>query len=258
LERKRADESARRFRGREALEIAEPIAQELASWAQDALADLAESRPNIPDALDDRAEETWEPLLAIADLAGGAWPERARLAAIELSASRETADEALGPWLLRDIRDVLSSRGVDRMSSADLAASLAEIETSPWGEIRGKALDARALARRLRPFKIRPRSVRLADDTTPKGYLLEQFQDAFARYLGDLERHTGTTAQPSGFAHDPQTPHVASDESPDCASANGCGDVADGSPPIAEDDREDEHEIERLAEIAREMQRHMS
>ena len=50
-------------------------------------------------ALGDRAEEAWEPLFAISDLAGGSWPERARRAALELSASDEAEDEALGPWL---------------------------------------------------------------------------------------------------------------------------------------------------------------
>ena len=212
LKRKRADERARRFRYREALEIAEPIQQELASWAQDAVTDLANARPEIPAALDDRAEEAWEPLLAIALLAGGDWPERAWIAALELSGGKAAADEALGVWLLRDIRDVFVEKGVDRLSSASLAASLSEIETSPWGDIRGKALDARALARRLKRFEIAPRTVRFHDETTAKGYLLEQFEDAFSRYLGDLERHTVTTGMDKGFAADSEPSHVTDEE----------------------------------------------
>ena len=38
------------------------------------------ARPEIPDALDDRAEEAWEPLFAIALLAGGDWPDRTWMA----------------------------------------------------------------------------------------------------------------------------------------------------------------------------------
>lgn len=137
LARKRPDEVARRFRRREALEYAEPLQQELSSWAQDAVADLETARPSVPEALDDRAEEAWEPLLAIAELAGGHWPERASQAALELSASREGEDESLGTWLLRDIRTLFAYRGDDRVSSVDLAASLNELEESPWGDIRG-------------------------------------------------------------------------------------------------------------------------
>jgi hypothetical protein len=227
LARKRPDDAARRFRRREALEVAEPIVLELASWAQDATSELEAARPTIPDALDDRAEEAWEPLLAIAGLAGGTWPERARRAALELSGGRAAEDEALGPWLLRDIRSVFSSRDVDRIASADLAASLNEIEESPWGDIRGKELDARGLARRLKRFSIRPRTVRLDDGTTPKGYLLELFEDAFARYLGAEERHTATTRMDTGFAADSEAPHVAHEKSRKTAWTNDCGGVAD-------------------------------
>jgi hypothetical protein len=250
LERKRADESAHRFRRREALGLAEPIAQELASWATDALADLESARPAMPDALDDRAEEAWEPLLAIADLAGGTWPVRARAAALDLSADREASDDALGPWLLRDIGDVFDAKGVDRLASADLAASLNEIETSPWGDIRGRMLDVRSLARRLKSYDIRPRSIRLHDGTTPKGYLLEQFQDAFARYLPASSRHTGTASTDAGVPVSSRTPRVADPDSHQPASVSGCGDVA-ARPADKKTSSLAEDEIERLAERAR-------
>lgn len=245
LQRKRPDEIARRFRRREALEVAEPIAQELASWAQVAIPDLEAARPSIPSALDDRAEEAWEALLTIAELAGGTWPDRASRAALELSASRGAEDEALGPWLLRDIRDVFVSRGIDRLSSGDLAASLSEIETSPWGDIRGRALDARSLARRLRPFSVRPRTIRLDDGTTPKGYLLETFADVFARYLGESDRHNDTTRMGTGFEAHSRTPHVADEESRKPASVNGCAGVADESAENG-DGQDYDAELERL------------
>jgi hypothetical protein len=199
LARKRLDEQAERFRRREALEVAEPIRQELASWAQDAVSWLEQARPEIPAALDDRAEEAWEPLLAIAELAGGHWPERARIAA-GASAAEARDDEALGVRLLADVRDVFAQEDADRLSSASLAARLCEIEESPWGDLWGKQLDARGLARRLRPFGVRPRTVRFDDDSTAKGYLLEQFEDAFSRYLFDFNRHTVTTLMDKGIA----------------------------------------------------------
>jgi len=191
--------------------------------------DLEAARPEIPGVLNDRAEESWEPLLAIADLAGGAWPARARQAATELSGDAEDDEDAAGVLLLRDIRETFRSREDDRLSSADLASELCLIETSPWGDIRGKALDARRLARRLRPFKIHPRTVRLHDGTTPKGYLLEQFQDAFSRYLDDAERHNATTRMSKGIAADSQPPQSADENMRKPASVNGCGGVADKS-----------------------------
>src|SRR5262249_44881102 len=47
----------------------------------------------LPTALDDRAVDGWEPLLAIAEAAGGAWPDRARRAAALLAADRDDAAE---------------------------------------------------------------------------------------------------------------------------------------------------------------------
>jgi len=211
LQRKRADELALRFRRREALAVTEPLQQALAEWAEGALDELAAARPEMPGALNDRAEEAWEPLLAIADLAGGSWSERARRAALELSSGLEAEDEALGPWLLRDIRDVFVNGGVDRLSSADLAASLNELEESPWGDIRGRELDARSLARRLKRFSIRPRTVRFDDQSRAKGYRLGDFEDVFARYLGGSSRDSVTTRMCIGIAADLDPCHVTNE-----------------------------------------------
>jgi hypothetical protein len=212
LARKRPDEVARRFRRSEALDVAEPIARALESWAQDAFLDLESARPEVPSVLDDRAEEAWEPLLAIADLAGGTWPDRARHAAVELSAGRVVEDEALGVWLLRDIKWVFDQRRIDRLSSADLAASLNEIEESPWGDIRGKSLDARSLARRLKPFSVKPRTVKFEDGTTAKGYRLTDLEDSFSRYLATSERNSVTTRMDKGSAADPDPSPVTDEE----------------------------------------------
>lgn len=182
LKRRAPNEQVARFRQREAQPLAEYLREGLAQWASTNMESLQTARPDMPDSLDDRAEEGWEPLLAIADAAGGDWPERARQAAVALSAGEEREEDSLGVRLLRDIQLVFTERGTDRLSSKDLVAALNEMDEAPWGDLRGKPLDKRSLARRLRPYEIRPKQVRVGDRTL-KGYMREDFHDAWARYI---------------------------------------------------------------------------
>jgi len=54
-------------------------------WASQVRDEVADAEPEIPEGIEGRAEQIWEPLLAIADAAGGEWPERARAACLELA-----------------------------------------------------------------------------------------------------------------------------------------------------------------------------
>lgn len=182
LKRRAPNEQVERFRWREAREAAGPLRERLEQWTSANLDTLAEARPQIPTDLDDRAADGWEPLLAIADAVGGGWPERARRAAVALSAGEEREEDSLGVRLLRDIQLVFTERGTDRLSSEDLVAALNEMDEAPWGDLRGKPLDKRSLARRLRPYEIRPKQVRVGDRTL-KGYKREFFHDAWGRYI---------------------------------------------------------------------------
>jgi hypothetical protein len=103
---------------------------------------------------------------------------------VALSGEREIDEEALGVRLLEDVRAVFGARGVDRAASKWLAGELAALEEAPWGETdeKGRTLDARRLARLLAPFEVRPRTIHFADKTSAKGYLREQFLDAWDRY----------------------------------------------------------------------------
>jgi hypothetical protein len=183
LRRRAPNEPVARFRRREVEAEARPLKERAARWTAAHLEALRTARPSIPSALDDRAADGWEPLLAIGDAAGGDWPRRARLAALALSCGDARDDDSLGVKLLADIRTVFEERGVDRLSSAELLASLNAIEESPWGDLKGKPLEARRLARLLRPYGIKPGTIRLADGQTPKGYSAEAFSDAWSRYL---------------------------------------------------------------------------
>ena len=150
----------------------------------------------IPDALNDRAADSWEPLVAIAELASGEWPERARLAAVALSGEDEV-EFSTGMRLLADIRDGFDSQAVDHLSTADLLTYLQDLEESPWGDWYGKPLTPRGLARLLDPYRVSP-ILRRVEGTRRRGYFRSEFEDAWTRYLPVLAPVTSVpTVTPS-------------------------------------------------------------
>ena len=176
LKRKRS-EPITKFRQRTA-------AGEAASIVVGLVAALAAQPPaleaDLPSELPDRAADAWEPLLAIADAAGGIWPVRARRAAVILHASREQ-DDSLGLRLLSDARLVFDARGVERIFTADLITALQADEEGPWASERSP-LTPHRLARLLHPFEIASKQLRIGPASL-KGYEREAFVDRWERYL---------------------------------------------------------------------------
>jgi Protein of unknown function (DUF3631) len=97
--------------------------------------------------------------LAIADIAGGEWPRRARRAALALSGEQAIEDDN-GTQLLSDIRSVFTD---EQMKSETLVDRLKELEDRPWAEFgrTGKGLTQNTLAKLLKPYKVRPTTIRL-------------------------------------------------------------------------------------------------
>lgn len=183
LKRATPDERIERFRAREIKDEAANLREQIVAWAAMIADKLPDARPELPDALTDRQQDGAEPLLAIADLAGGVWPQAARAALVTLCAEAQDLDDSVGVRLLCDVHQVFEAQGVDRMPSSELASALAGIETSAWGEwSHGKPLTASKLARMLSGYGICPDVIRI-DYKTHRGYMAEQFQDAFRRYL---------------------------------------------------------------------------
>jgi hypothetical protein len=158
------------------------LARKAARWAADNADRIRIADPVMPPGVFNRAADNWRPLLAIADLAGGEWPQRARRALQTAQATVEDGSTLVE--LLGDICAIFDERGIDRLTSVDLAAALAAIEGRPWAEWKaGKSLSLYGLARLLKPLKIRPGTIRVGNQTA-KGYYLFQFDDVFRRYLG--------------------------------------------------------------------------
>jgi hypothetical protein len=183
LRRRAPGEYVERFRQRKVEPDAIPLHGAAAAWAEANIEALAEAEPELPDELDDRAQDIVEPLLAIAEAVGGEWPERARRAAVALLTGEHRDDaESLGVRLLQDIREVFDEEGKDRLSTSTILEKLHEADEAPWGLLRGEPLDARGLARLLKPYGIAPKKLREGDQTF-KGYQRAFFEDTWSRYL---------------------------------------------------------------------------
>jgi hypothetical protein len=197
LKRKAKPEPVSKFRRRTVVQEAAPIRGRLEDWAEGnvgRVAEIIEADPELPHTLSDRAADGWEPLVAIADLAGSEWSERARRAATLVSAEEED-DGSIGVRLLADIATVFKGRGDQpNISTADLLHELGEMSEAPWGEWYGKQITARQLAKWLKPYGIKSRGIRLGDQT-PKGYRRQDFVDAWSRYTPGFN----ATAQHSGI-----------------------------------------------------------
>ncbi|MCQ4080768.1 DUF3631 domain-containing protein [Streptomyces sp. RB6PN25] len=183
----------------------------LAKWADTVRNDVAEAWPEMPEGVSDRPADVWEPLLAVADAAGGDWPARARAACVELIKSAQDTDGAsLGIRLLTDLRDKVFC-GADRMPTAAIIECLLNIDDAPWGDLDDKPLNSRTLSRLLGQYvtaankPIKSRGIRTASGT-PKGYYAEDLADAWDRYCPPPPGKSATAATAA-------TPQVSGGES---------------------------------------------
>jgi hypothetical protein len=168
-------------------------------------------------------------LLAIADAAGGKWPERARAATRELSAHDAPDDGSLAIRLLTDCRRAFAESGDEKLSTARLLDLLAEDEEAPWGDWYGAPLKPRKLESLLRPFGIRSGTVRLFDDTTAKGYKVDDFADAWERYAPSTGNTSVTSVTTAPLSQESTVSNPSQDPSCDgfeeAADPQGSADV---------------------------------
>ena len=189
LRRARRSEARERFRRRMAGPVADELRGRIESWAKSeaTIAALKGAEPALPEALNDRAQDAAEPLLAIADLAGGGWPARARDALVGLAgeAAVDEVDDSSGVALLRDLVTVFGRLGSPKHATSEvLVRELRESEGSPWGKMnKGDGLDMVGLSRLLRPFKVRSWNTKTSDGKVRKGYRRAEVLDAAERYV---------------------------------------------------------------------------
>jgi len=160
---------------------AEPIREALAAWAAESAAAI--TWPELPPEIQDRNADVWEALVAVADLAGGDWPERARVAAVAQVADSMAGAPSIGVQLLTDLKDVFD--GQASMWAESILDALHAMDERPWNDLRGKPVDNRWLARQLNKYGVSSKDVKLSG-VNKKGYRAEDLHDPWTRYVADV------------------------------------------------------------------------
>jgi hypothetical protein len=179
LRRKLDHEKVERFTRHHRAEL-HALRAKAARWAADNITRIAASDPTMPAGLNDRAQDCWRPLLAIADLVGDGWPARARKSAAALTGKADDDEAAsAGVLLLGHVREVFSGKRIDRITSTALVQSLNDNEAWPWGEWRqGKPISPRGVAKILQRYGVKSHKARNANE-----YRVADFADAWSRYV---------------------------------------------------------------------------
>ena len=172
------------------------LAADLARWLGAHLAELEKAEPVMP--LEDRAADTWEPLIAVADLAAGEWPALARHAAVVLTADRDqAADMSDRIRLLADCRDRV--RGRRRAAHHHPHHPAPRPTPKRPGASHGPGgITPMRLGAMLREYDIRSANIRFGEPIGQvKGYYRADFTDAWARYCPAPAGEPSQPSQPS-------------------------------------------------------------
>ena len=191
MRRRAPSETVEPWRRRMYYQEGNALRERISAWAGMVEEELMGYWPPMPDGVEDRSADVWEALLSVADKAGGEWPNRARVACVALVAESREGTPSLGVRLLKDLKEVFGNE--DHLSTNTILFKLYEIEEAPWAELRGRPLDARGLANRLKPYKVKPKGVRIGEQTL-RGYYAKDLWDSWERYLSSPPAKSATSA----------------------------------------------------------------
>lgn len=221
MRRRAQGQIIRPYRERTTRPEGEKLRNLLAAWAANAEKRVGEPWPAMPPGVDDRPADVWEPLLMVADLAGGDWPDLARAACIELVKGARDDSQTTGTRLLADLRSVFDAHDgttldghADVLFTSTIRKALTALDEAPWGGWHdGEGINARDLANLLKPYDIRPRQVRIGG-TTAKGYHRAELADQWSRYAPGSLSETSETSETPLASHVSDVSDV-SDKEPD-------------------------------------------
>jgi putative DNA primase/helicase len=159
------------------------LRRKLMRWATDSMAAIENANPIMPEGFISRLEENYQLLFAIADLAGGDWPKKARAAAVKLS--RERNEPSLGKRLLATFYDLFVKHGT--LLTSKQVEQLLTADESDWASYRGRGpINKFEIAQLLRPYGIGPKIIHPRGRAADRGYdaTWPEFEIAFKHYLG--------------------------------------------------------------------------
>jgi len=200
MRKRHSNENVKAYRRRAVEKQASELRERITVFAESFPEEITDW-PDLPENIEDRAADVWEPLITIADHAGGDWPSKARVSAVTHVAQSTEQAASLGVQLLTDIKEIFSVRASHTIKSNDLISALWEIEESPWADFKVRGLTTRDLARMLGNYGIKP-SVNRVGPTTARGYSSYDFHDAWSRYCPE-RRVTGVTSETKSRAWEP-------------------------------------------------------
>jgi hypothetical protein len=188
MKRKKASERTGKFIRHKVKNELAKLAAEMGVWVAQHEKEIQRVYDSLPDdCFEDRDRENFAPLkaiLAVADPARLSELAAARVSLMQASEATLT-DESPSARVLGDAHQLLLGKQVAEMASLELCTALAQIESSPWADYKGKPLTPARLATLLKPFGIFPDRIG-PKDSQARGYTLHQLEDAFSRYLQPL------------------------------------------------------------------------
>jgi hypothetical protein len=205
MRRRAPGETVAPFRHRRDRPALTTLAADLAGWIGPNLDGLEKAEPAMP--LEDRAADTWEPLIAVADLAAGDWPHRARAAALTLTADHDQAANVSDRVrLLTDIRAAFTALGnPEAVTTAELLKVLNSDPEAPWSGCGPAGLTGKRLGDLLSDFQIRSAILNFPVGRA-RGYLRAAFTDSWQRYcLPDPAEVSVQSVQPVSSQVSPDT-----------------------------------------------------
>ena len=106
MRRKLPTEKVERLRHDHAAKLFTPLLRKGWAWAKEHEKDILDPEPEVPDVLDDRAQDNWRVLFKVADVVGGDWPGRTRRAALTVGTDPAGREQAIAILLLEDLYEI--------------------------------------------------------------------------------------------------------------------------------------------------------
>jgi hypothetical protein len=197
LRRRLKDEVITRMRSNKTGHLS-TLGRRAARWVADNITALKDADPELPEELNDRAQDNWRPLIAIADAMSKGLGERARAAAKVISAEAAIADDDMSLLALADAaailkdkekQDAASGKVVKGLPSEDLVNAFVALLDRPWatwrkgsGNGQREPITQHGLSRLLKPYGIKPKKIREGMDTY-RGYEAKAIREAKERFV---------------------------------------------------------------------------